>query len=587
MAVASAHLMLRRRSRNRRKRALEAARRVDIAYDRIVHRMRSPVYAFEVPDRGKPRSLRLVTQNPAAPRLRHTDELLPTRDQVGEHPTVVEIGLGELCAEVAATGEPKRLSDRPAIGSRNRGRYADYEAFPIGERLVAVTMHDVTERRRTQLALRHQATHDPLSGLPNRAMLKAELSTAIASVATDGQQVALLVLDLDRFKEVNDTLGHDAGDHMLGVVAERLRSTVGAADLVARLGGDEFAVMLTNDVTTDRATAVADDIAVALQAPLRIDGTSVQPGVSIGIALLPTHATAAETLLQRADVAMYLAKRAGSPWRLYTAEADRFSLRRLALLGELRGALDRDELGVVYQPKVSLDSGACAGVKALVRWHHPEHGTLFPTEFVELAETSGLVDAMTRTVIRTAILDWTGWDAAGVDLDVAVNLSVRNLHDAELPRWLDLLLREHAFEPRRLILELTESEVMDDHHRDTGVVEQLGAMGVRLAIDDFGTGFSSLSHLRTLPVDEIKIDRSFVANMASSAHDAVVVESIIELGHNLDIEVVAEGVEDRTTRERLAALGCDRAQGFLIHRPLNAEQVVPFVRELESAAMLS
>ncbi len=429
------------------------------------------------------------------------------------------------------------------------------------------------ERRRAAEALRHQALHDALTGLPNRTLPHDRLEQALRADARDAGGLALLLFDLDRFKEVNDTLGHQAGDLLLQEVAARVRGAVRASDTVARLGGDEFAVLLPG---ADAAGAVAatHTLLAALATPIALDGQSLACTASIGIALAPTHGTDVATVLRRADVAMYVAKRAGSGYAVYAAAHDQHSPARLTLETELRAALAAGALVLHYQPTVDVRSGRADRVEALARWPHPQHGLIPPDQFIPLAEQTGLIVPLTQWVLETALAQCHAWEQAGWTLGVAVNLSMRSLHDPGLPETIAWLLRRYAVPPERLTLEITESALMVDPAQAQAVLLRLTALGVQLAIDDFGTGYSSLGYLKQLPVDAVKIDKSFVQNMGhTTTKDSAIVRSIIDLGHNLGLAVVAEGVEDQATWQRLRAAGCDVAQGFYMSRPMPAAEL--------------
>jgi diguanylate cyclase (GGDEF)-like protein len=391
------------------------------------------------------------------------------------------------------------------------------------------------------------------------------------------QPVALLVLDLDQFKEINDTLGHPMGDRMLEQVGVRLATVLRDCDTVARLGGDEFAVLLTVDADRMNAERVALRIREALAGPFDLVGIAVQTAASIGIVLSPEHGTDAEMLTQRADIAMYNAKRGGRGYAFYAPEDDRSSLRRLALVGELRRALEREELVLHYQPQIDVSTGAVLGVEALVRWQHPEHGLLPPSEFIELAEVSGTIQPLTKWVVRTAVRQAAELATAGHHLVMSANVSARNLYDPDLVKGIGEDLAASDLPPELLMLELTESELVDDPSQVMTVLSLVSGMGVRLAIDDFGTGWSSLSNLTRLPIHQIKIDRSFVSQMLLGGDDAIIVRSIVDLGHNLGLAVVAEGVEDELTMTALADLGCDQAQGYLLCRPVPAAELMSWL----------
>ncbi|SNT03381.1 diguanylate cyclase/phosphodiesterase [Geodermatophilus pulveris] len=417
--------------------------------------------------------------------------------------------------------------------------------------------------------LRHEAMHDALTGLPNRALLQRRMTTALEEVA-DGRSAGAvaMILDLDGFKEVNDTLGHQQGDKLLVEVAARLTTAVGTAGMVARLGGDEFAVLLSGTGDEERAVHVARRVLRSLEHPIALDDMEVEVGGSLGVALAPAHATDAAVLLKRADMAMYDAKGGGKGLRVYESDLDSKNPRRLTLVAELRGALARDEISVHVQPQARLDSGAVVGAEALVRWHHPELGVVPPDEFIPVAERSGLIGPLTTRVLDASLAAVAAWRAAGHPLGISVNLSTRSLHDADLVEEVSRLLRRHDVPASALTLEVTESSVMADPARATALLHQLRDLGVRLSVDDFGTGYSSLSYLKRLPVQEVKIDRSFVTSLQAGGEDAAIVRAIIDLGGHLGLEVVAEGVEDAAVWELLSTMGCDVVQGWHLGRAM-------------------
>jgi diguanylate cyclase (GGDEF)-like protein len=426
------------------------------------------------------------------------------------------------------------------------------------------------DRRRAEQRMAYLAYHDALTDLPNRALLHDRLDQAARAANREGRSLALLVMDLDGFKQINDTLGHPAGDRVLQHVASRVRSTLREADTVARLGGDEFAIVLPfTDI--DGGVLAAQKVLQEIDQPLVIDDRPLSIGASIGIACLPEHGTSAETLLQRADVAMYLAKTDRSGICVYSPDRDRHTHERVTLISELRQALAAREFFLEYQPITHLRTGIVVGVEALVRWEHPKLGRLMPGTFIDLAEQTGLSDQLTMIVLDTALAEWSGVETI-TPLTISVNLSRRNLQDPELPHRIAELLRAHGADPSRLALEITENVLLSDPARSMETLTRLHGMGVRLIIDDFGTGYSSLSYLRRLPVDEIKIDRSFVADIGGG-HDDVIVRSTIELAHNLSLTVVGEGVETAMAFERLLELGCDTAQGMFISTPARADDV--------------
>ena len=423
----------------------------------------------------------------------------------------------------------------------------------------------------------YQARHDGLTGLPNRAAFYEAVDAVAGAVGDARPPAAVMVIDLDRFKEVNDTLGHHTGDLLLCQAAERLREALRDPDLLARLGGDEFAVLLPSLADPESAEEIADRIRAALEAPFELQEIVVHVGASVGIALAPDHGRTADELLQRADIAMYQAKESTRSHEVYEAATDPYSASRLAMVGELRRAIAEGQLEVHYQPKATLASGAVDGVEALVRWNHPDRGLIPPNDFIPLAEETGLINKLTVYVLDAALGQCSKWRSEGIDVAVAVNLSARNIADTDLPDTVGGLLREHAVDASRLVLELTESSLMADPEGAKDVLERLHRMGVGLAIDDFGTGYSSLTYLSELPVTELKIDRSFVKSMATSDGDAFIVRATIDLGRNLGLRVVAEGVEDESVWQRLTELGCDVAQGYYLRRPEPASDLTPWL----------
>jgi diguanylate cyclase (GGDEF)-like protein len=419
-----------------------------------------------------------------------------------------------------------------------------------------------------------QALHDGVTGLPNRALLRDRTDQAIRQADRELCPAALLLIDLDRFKEVNDTLGHHYGDQLLVQVGERLRASLRAVDTVARLGGDEFAVLLPRIETAEGAMAVAGKLRAAFNEPFMLEDLALDVEASIGAVLYPEHGSDADELLQRADIAMYVAKATHAGFMLFDPRQDQHSPRRLALLGELRQAIDRGELVLHYQPKVDAHTGRPLGVEALVRWQHPENGLLAPADFIPLAERTGLIGPLTQSVLDAALRQCRHWRRAGHELAVAVNVSARSLLDLSFPDQVADLLARWEVPARLLAVEITESTIMADPTHAQEILGRLNVMGVQVAIDDFGTGFSSMAHLKTLPVQELKVDRSFVSQMTRSTSDAVIVRSTIDLGRNLGLRVVAEGVEDAETLRELDALGCDAVQGYYISRPVPADDLL-------------
>jgi diguanylate cyclase (GGDEF)-like protein len=436
--------------------------------------------------------------------------------------------------------------------------------------LLIPVLRRVTRRVKRQMAeIEHRALHDDLTGLPNRVLFRDRIGEALGRTSRGGGRVAVMLMDLDRFKEVNDALGHQSGDAMLRELGARLAAALGDGETYARLGGDEFGIVLPL-ATPEGAGAVAEQILGVVAEPFVLQGLTLEVAASIGIALSPDHGNDVDTLIRHADIAMYLAKESRSGFAFYDEEYDPSDADRLALVGELRRALERREFIVEYQPLAELATGRILGAEALVRWLHPQRGLLRPDEFIPIAERTGMIKQLSSHVLDEALSRCRDWNAAGYDVHVAVNLTVANLLDLELPNEIAELLRRHETAPDRLELEVTESMIMADPFRVRQVLTRLSDMGVRLAIDDFGTGYSSLAYLRRLPVDVLKIDKSFVLNMTEDANDATIVRSTIDLARNLGLRVVAEGVETAEAWHALKAFGCHLAQGYLIGRPTSA-----------------
>jgi diguanylate cyclase (GGDEF)-like protein len=423
------------------------------------------------------------------------------------------------------------------------------------------------------------ALHDHLTGLPNRSLFLDRVEHALHSTARTGSGVAVLLMDLDRFKEVNDTLGHHCGDLMLKELARRLSAVVRPTDTVARLGGDEFALLVPNLTQPDAGILLAERISRALQDPFVIDGLPLEAEASVGIALYPVHGEDVETLLQRADVAMYVAKETKTHYAVYDADVDNYRPERLMLVGELRRAIENRELVLHYQPKATLVDGTVRGVEALVRWQHPERGLVQPDVFIPVAEHTGLIRPLTLFVVEEALKQCKTWREQGYELTVAVNVAMRNILDEQFPNELAQILERYGLDPAVLELELTETSVLADPPRAKEILQRLRDTGVSLAVDDFGTGYASLAYLSELPVDEIKIDRSFVMAMDREEQHARIVRSTIDLGRNLCLGVVAEGVESAEVWERLVELGCDSAQGYFLARPLPPDELTVWLAD--------
>ena len=505
---------------------------------------------------------------------------------------------------VRLIAEPNRSEVKPQLRSYLRaqglfemgshetsGLRKDGTTFPMEfnvgwlgpQRLVIGSLRDVSERKAETEALQFQALHDPLTGLANRTFLQERLEETIRAGERDMKPCAVLLMDLDGFKSVNDSLGHQAGDRLLLQVAERMRRVLRKADTVARYGGDEFAVVPWGATDVPRAVLIAEKILNAMDQPFVIDDQSISVSLSIGIAAFPQHADDAQTLIRRADVAMYTAKRARSGFSVYSVDQEGGeSGEGVPLVGKLRYAIDQFELVLHYQPIVSAIDGRTSKVEALVRWGHPEHGLLPPDDFIPSAEQTNLIKPLTAWVLNEALGQVHAWSKAGIDVGVSVNLSARNLLDTELPDAVGQLLRTWGVSPEKLSLEITESTIIASEAEDT--LQRLHDTGVQISVDDFGTGYSSLAYLRRLPVSEIKIDKSFVGDMATNRDGAAIVRSTIDLGHSLGLVVVAEGVEDEPTAALLREYGCDFLQGFHLSRPAAAGPLGPWLR---SRAILS
>jgi len=467
-------------------------------------------------------------------------------------------------------------------------RVIEEDGQPIG---VQGTCRDITARAEAEAELRRlaevnrrQALHDGLTGLANRSHFREQVEHELAACRRTGRELAVLLIDLDRFKEINDTLGHHYGDLLLVELARRLETVLRRTDTVARLGGDEFGMLLTHleDSRRDTELVLARTLE-ALEQPFVVNGLPLSVDLSIGITFSPADGDTVELLLKRADVAMYVAKEAGIPYAFYASELDRHDPARLALVSELRRAIDERELVLHYQPKMDVTSRSVTSVEALLRWHHPVRGTVPPNDFVPLAEPTGLIHPLTLYVLDEALRQCKAWEELGHRLEMAVNISMRNLLQPGFPADVARLLERHALAPDRLTLEITEGMIVSDPARARVALARLHALGVRISIDDFGIGYTSLGHLGRLELDQIKVDRSFVTDMASDESKAAIVRSIVKLGHDLGLEVVAEGVETEVAWESLERLGCDTIQGYYVSRPLDA----PALTELLSQSTLS
>jgi diguanylate cyclase (GGDEF)-like protein len=428
----------------------------------------------------------------------------------------------------------------------------------------------VTRQVRAHLAeSERRALHDELTGLPNRSLFSERLELALAECGQKGGEITVLLIDLDRFKEINDTLGHASGDVLLRELAVRLAAVVGECDTVARLGGDEFGVILP-DTGLEGAFAIASRMVEVAETPFAIDGLSLSVGASVGIALYPRDGLRVATLVKRADIAMYAAKRAGIGYGVYDAEADSHDADQLSLASELRGALERGELVAHYQPIVDLRTREVEGMEALLRWEHPTRGLLAAAQFIPLAEQIGILPALSEHALKLAIQQCREWQLEDAEMTVAVNIDMRSLVDLGLPKRVGSLLAEHDLDPRLLELEITEMALMGDPVRVCRVASELAEIGVKLVIDDFAAGYTSLRYLAQLPISKLKIDRSLIAGIADAPREQIIVAGIIDIAHNLGLDVVAEGIEDETTLELVGNLHSDLAQGYHLGRPTAA-----------------
>ena len=447
---------------------------------------------------------------------------------------------------------------------------------------IVLNARDISERKELEDRLAHQAFHDPLTGLANRALFVDRLGHALERAKRQDELLAVMFVDLDGFKVVNDSLGHEVGDRLLVTVGERLRAYSRATDTVARLGGDEFTLLLEDVIDVDGAARVAERIQNQLRVPVELDGHEVVVSASVGIALTAPGQHAADDLLRNADIALYRAKNRGKDrYEVFDTSMHEGALERLKLESDLRHAVERDEFRVYYQPKVLLKSGGIIGFEALVRWEHPERGLVSPAEFIPVAGETGLIVPIGRWVLERACRQVAGWAAEspgrsprGTNLAVSVNLSARQFQQKNLAHDVRRILEETGLSPGSLILEITEGVVMDDAPLTSKVMSELKDLGVRLSIDDFGTGYSSLSYLKRFPADFLKIDRSFVDGLGRDPESEAIVSAMIGLSRDLGLEVVAEGIEDAHQLELLNRMGCELGQGYYFAKPLPPEEAV-------------
>jgi len=559
-----------------RKRAEEALRQSEERFRAVFHRSAIGIARIDLQGRileANPALKRMLGYDPKELAGRVLRQLLhPDHTGTQTLAELVELAEGkrdEIQLELLYLHQNGSVVWGNSIGSLVRGSNDD----PL---FIIWMIEDITARKAQAAALEHQALHDVLTDLPNRTLLYDRLHQAIDASKRQQKPLALLMMDLDRFKEVNDTFGHHCGDVVLRQLALRLRGQVRESDTIARLGGDEFAIILPGVSDEAAAEGAAVELLNALQQPFIVDGQRLEISASIGITLFPKQGEDADALLRRADAAMYAAKRREGGLAFYALDQDGQS--RLSLSFELRRAIEHHQLVLHYQPALHCGSGQVAGAEALVHWPHPDHGLLGPDRFIPLAEQTGLIRPLGFWGLETAILQQQAWQRDGIGLRVAVNLSMRNLHDPQLLEFVARMLKTYAVAPRELTIEITESTLMTDTEQTLKILRSLKSMDVRVSIDDFGTGFSSLLSLRRFPIDEVKIDKSFVTEMASRKDDGVIVQSTIDLAHNLGLAVVAEGVEDQAAWDLLAVYGCDFAQGYYLCPPLPAPELAGWLR---------
>ena len=453
--------------------------------------------------------------------------------------------------------------------------WGQYSSSVMAYEASALLMDQTEELRNRASQMEKQvayaATHDPVTDLPNRALFYDRLERAIAAANAEQGRLAVLLLQVENHKEIRDTLGLNSADAILKQVATRLESVIRTQDSAARLDGPTFAVLLSNAADLADPEGLARRLQKAMEPPFMVDRLKLSAHTTVGFVLFPDHGEDADTLVQRAGVALYVAAKTHNGYALYSAALDEHSPRRLTLMGELRQALERDQLELHYQPKVEVAGGQVIGAEALVRWRHPRHGFIQPDEFIGLAERTRMIKPLTLWVMKRAFQDCVFWRGQGLALKISVNLSAQDLHDPELPDLVAGVVAATGIQPEWVIFEITESGIMQDPDRVLNVVERVHGLGFTLSIDDFGTGYSSLAYLKKLPVSELKIDKSFVMDMLGSENDAVIVRATVDLAHNLGLKITAEGVESAQILEALRGMGCDIAQGYFISRPLSAQ----------------
>jgi diguanylate cyclase (GGDEF)-like protein len=564
--------------------ALSEGRQTDVVFvDDLIRRVDS--YNQAIRD-----ALTLFLAGDEEASTRNQNELSVTATRLAEDLRVaVEREQALVSAERASAAE---TSDRSFLTQAILGAFALAAATGAGGTLIVKARQltqNIEKRKRAEEKIKHLAYHDALTGLPNRNLLENRLATALTQAHRKSHMLALLYLDLDRFKRVNDGVGRAFGDQVLQRVAERLTSIVRQAGTIARVGGDEFAVLLPEISRAEDAAQVAERILEGLRPPLVLGGSQVHPTTSMGIAFYPNDAEEPDTLLRNADIAMYNAKEQGRDnYQLYSLGMRALNPNPLTLESDLRCALERDQFVVYYQPQVCVADSQIVGVEALVRWQHPDRGLMLPTEFIPVAEESGLIVPLGEWVLRTACAQASAWHEAGLSpIRVAVNLSARQFQQRDLVEVVGRVLKDTGLDPRFLQLEITESVAMHDIDFTSRVLVNLKDMGIQIAIDDFGTGHSSLNYLRRLPIDDVKIDQSFVRDVITDPNDAAIVGSIVAMTHELNLKLVAEGVETEEQLDFLKDRRCDVVQGFLFSKPMPAdavEQIIARGTDLQAMA---
>jgi diguanylate cyclase (GGDEF)-like protein/PAS domain S-box-containing protein len=565
-------------SRATRRRAEEALRENERRFRSLIERSSDIITVID-------RDGTILYESPSIERLlgRTPGELIGTKLQQHIHPD-----------DVAAVLEEVERPSRESVQSvefrfRERGGgWRSLEAS-VNHLLdnpdiagVVLNCRDITARKQDEATIRHLAYFDALTGLPNRLLFNDRLAQALAHARRRGAPgVAIMFLDLDRFKTINDTLGHGAGDELLRASADRFSGTLREEDTVARLGGDEFLFLLQGIDDVESAARVAQKILDVFNTPFLVLDHELHATASIGISMFPLDGTDGETLIRNADTALYRAKEGGrNRYQLYAPAMNAVALKRLVLENSLRHAVDRNELLLHYQPLVSLENGDPVGVEALIRWKHPELGLVSPAEFIPMAEETGLIVPLTRWILRAACAQMKEWQQSGIEIEtVSVNVSARRFNDCNLPAMIGEVLRSTELDGRYLSIEITESVMMESADATINTLQQLKKFGIKISIDDFGTGYSSLSYLKRLPIDTLKIDQSFVRDIPSDSDDAAIAILIIAMAHNLKLSVVAEGVETREQMSFLQSKRCDIMQGYLISRPLPAAEITEFLKK--------